>query len=138
MKMILVLLAFAAAQAQAQIRHPDEILTVLKCERAVNIPDLGMSVEVRQGGIAGLTSIEVENFYLGHSTRENYYVSPVVAQPASANQPAIYEGNQIRLTINIQSALDAKGGTPATLELYDSAGHVQTTQLSCQAVLNTL
>src|SRR4051812_48688920 len=72
------ILAFAAfvlsTQAHAMFISPDQIYTTIKCEGKVTVPDLSLGVEVRQGGIAGLTQVVVSKFFLGHSSINQYYV----------------------------------------------------------------
>src|SRR5437764_1385437 len=98
MKTILALILASSFQAQARSAGADEIKTIITCERAVNIPDLGLSVIVRQGGIAGLTEVQVRNFFIGHSSIAKYYVQQLPIEPKRMGSPLVYKGNGIVLS----------------------------------------
>ncbi|MGZ3722755.1 MAG: hypothetical protein ACXVA9_07495 [Bdellovibrionales bacterium] len=121
------------AQAKAQSVGADEIKTIITCERAQNVPDLGLSVEVRQGGLAALTEVQVSKFFLGHSTIAKYYVQQLPIRSKHLGSPIVYQGNGVTLSINFTSSPDAKGGHQGFLEVTEASGDITTDELSCSA-----
>jgi hypothetical protein len=138
MKTILVAMVLAlGTQAHAEFTGPDAIYTIIKCERAVTVPDLGLSLEVEQGGIAGLTSIRVDEFFIGHNHSAKTYVRQMPIPSKRLGAPMVYEGQDIRLQVNFTTAPDAKGGHIGYLE-RNVNGQTQTDELTCQSVVHTM
>ena len=113
---ILTLGSFAKASDQAYQTGGDEMTEIIKCQPLNLHPDMGMSVTVSTGGIAGLTQARVERFFLGHTSVENFIVKVAPAEPRRMGAPVTYIGNGIRLTANFTTLLP-NGKHYGTLQL---------------------
>jgi len=128
-KTILALLVSVSAFANAQ--SADQIYTVFTCQRKVAIPDLGLSVTVREGGIAGMTQVQVRRFFLGHDSQTNYYVQQELVKQGVVGAPMVFDGNGIRLTANFTTA-PVNGQHPGLLEIQDESGKFSSEELVCK------
>jgi hypothetical protein len=114
----------------AHAQSADQIYTAIKCGPATVIPDLGLSVEVKEGGLAGATEVVVKHFFMGRTSQTNYYVQQSPNR-GLIGAPVEFTGNGIRLTINFTTAPDANGKHRGTLETQEENGKYQSEDLSC-------
>jgi len=134
MKSVIALAAMVLGMGfNANAVMPDQMSVVLKCTRAMPVPDIGLSVEVEVGGIAGLTQLHVSRSYLGKVFVKNYIVKQVLPKPGLLGAPVVYEGQEARLTVNFTTAPDKNGGHIGTFETNDGSGVDE--KLSCQALM---
>ncbi|MGZ3690014.1 MAG: hypothetical protein ACXVAX_00835 [Pseudobdellovibrio sp.] len=112
----------------------DEMNDVIKCGRLQVVPDLGLQVTLSQGGIAGITLLKVDNFFLGHSTSNSYMVAQEAVQPGVMGAPVTYKGDEASLSVNFTTAPLKDGGHIGSLTLYKDGQVTSTEQLSCKSV----
>jgi hypothetical protein len=130
MKMILAATLMSLGLT-AHAEGADQIYTAIKCGPATVVPDLGLSLEVKEGGFAGLTQVQVKRFFLGHTSQTNYDVQQSPVKQGLLGAPIEFTGNGIRLTINFTTAPDANGQHHGTLETLEENGKYQSEELSC-------
>jgi hypothetical protein len=128
MKFVIALLAGLSLHAHAQ--GGDQMLVLMTCKPAHAVPDLGMSLTVSQGGIAGLTQIQVQEFFLGHNTNHTYIVRQKEVEPGMAGAPMTFEGQGITLQANFTTGTLADGGHIGHLSGVESA--FNNVDLSCK------
>lgn len=137
MKSIIATLALVlGTQAHAVVTMPDMIYTTIRCERSVDVQDAGLRVEVRSGGLAGLTQVVITEIYEGGSTVHSQYVREKISPALGA--PIVYEGNGVSLSINFTTAPDAKGGHRGVLRAILPNDQVMNEVLSCQGVMHAM
>lgn len=129
----LLINAPAIAAQEAYQAGADQIVDILNCQPLVLRPDVGMSVIVQTGGIAGLTQIQVKKFFLGHSTAKTYIVKALTRPSGMASEGITYSGTEIRLTVNF-TAQTPNGGHFGVILITEN-GSTTTTELSCSLIL---
>ena len=113
----------------------DEINDLIKCQPLKLVPDLGMSVTLSQGGIAGLTTLKVERFFLGSTNTQNYIVRQQNVDPRLLGAPMTFTGDQVSFSVNYTTAPLKDGAHIGSLVTYDSKNNVVSNeQLSCKDV----
>lgn len=129
------LAALVVVTSASKSMAADELVDLVKCRPAILTPDLSMSLTLSAGGIAGLTMIKVERFYLGHSTSQNYVVRQLPVNPQHNGQAVIFLGEDISFEANF-SAVTNDGGAPGLLKLRLGTNDFSFEELSC-VVLRT-
>lgn len=128
MKSILAALALiTATNANAVVRPGfDEIYTATTCRPAVQLPDVGIQVNVQHGGIAGIPRIQVLKSFLGHSFNKTFFVS------LTSSNPTVYQSadGKVRLTVVSTAETELTGLTAGTLEIAGEG----TEQLKCEDI----
>lgn len=135
MKAILgALIALTGVTANAVYR-PDMQYTTLKCIAAVARPDVTMSVEVIEGGFAGLTELRISRFFEGQGEVNSYIVEQVQQNPRVAGAPKIYinHAENVSLSVNFTSSPDQNGYNFATL-----IENGQPEQVKCQPLYHIM
>jgi hypothetical protein len=110
---IAALVALSATAAQAEIRYPDQMYTVVTCRDAnLDLVDAGTAIVIRTGGFAGITLAEVsENTFHGPVSIGSVLVhSTLVTRPGA---PTIYRGTDFELVIEKDAAPLRNGMLPA-------------------------
>lgn len=130
------LLALLAFTVTSKAFAADELVDLIKCRPAILTPDLSMSLTLSSGGIAGLTMIKVERFYLGHSTQETFLVRQLATNPQFENQPVIFLGEDISFEADF-SAVTNDGGAPGILKLRQGTSDFSFEELSCEVIKQT-
>lgn len=129
-----VLFAMAALMMMGLSAHAntgDQMTTVMTCGPLVAHPDLGMKLTLTKGGLAGMTMIRIERFFLGHSSVENFIVEQMPQEQFRLGAPLVFQGQDISLTVNYTTAPTPQGGHHGTLQLQQGTS-VSTEQLSCR------
>ena len=121
---------FAADEAFQQ--GADQMNEIIKCQPLRAMPDMGMQITVATGGIAGVTQVRVERFFLGHTEVTNYIVKAIDLAAGQMGEGMAYVGNGIRLTANFTTLLP-NGQHYGTLQLR-SSGIDSLLKLSCELV----
>jgi opacity protein-like surface antigen len=132
-KMLLTLVLALGFMSSAQAA--DELNVILECQPAVLRPDLGMTLTLTTGGIVGSPMIQIQRFFLGHSTTENYIVrrkSILTYLPLKVGAPVTYAGEGIRLDVNFTTAPDQNGAHRGILQLQNEDGTLNQETLSCK------
>jgi hypothetical protein len=111
----------------------DELVDLIKCRPVVLTPDLSMSLTLSAGGIAGLTMIKVERFYLGRSTTQTYVVRQLDLNTQQEDQPVIFLGEDISFEADF-SAVTNDGGAPGILRLRMGTNDFSIEELSCTVI----
>jgi hypothetical protein len=127
-----------AAQSQAMIRvgvGADQKYTTMRCTRLHAVPDLGLSVEVTEGGFAPMTEVSVKQFFLGHSHEDKYVVQRVQSNRIGA--PIVYTAEGITLSVNLTTAPLADGGSYGRLVMNDGESK-EITELNCKMFAHTM
>jgi len=116
---------FALLAISSTVFAADEMNPKFNCHRVPVIPDAGMGVTVLEGGIFFHTAVKVQNFFLGHSTSDNYLVRDIPSADGVAYEDSATQGQELSLNINQEARLK-DGGYPAQLRLKN-----QKVSLSC-------
>jgi hypothetical protein len=124
MNLMIAILMSLSAQAQTG----DMMKTVMTCVPTTLRPDVGMSVTVSTGGLAGLTQVRVRHFFLGRSSVETFIVQEQPVDTHKLGAPIVFEGNGIRLSANFTTAPLKDGGHIGHL-VIDGQG---SDELSCK------
>ena len=74
---------------------------IFECQPAVLRPDVGLSLKVIEGGLAGMTRIEVRRSMLGHTQADNYIVKRNLDNLGSAGSAFELKGRDIIFSINL-------------------------------------
>lgn len=109
----------------------DELNEIVKCRPAKLVPDAGLSVVVSQGGIAGITQITVNRFFLGHHSISNHIVRQVPFD-GRMGAPMTFKGQDISLSVNFTTAPAKDGSHPGTLIEKQADGSLVKNELSCK------
>ena len=128
--LIATIAAFMAFQT-ANANYPDQMYTVLKCGPLVLRPDLGLSVDVTQGGIAGITQVRVQHFFLGHTQTETYVVRQMALENNRVGAPILYKGKGVTLSVNFTTAPTRDNGHYGVLTTSSALSGTHREELSC-------
>jgi len=79
----------------------DEFKVIFTCEPVIARPDLGMRLQVLQGGLSGLTFIRATRYFIGSSQVNNYVVTRKTIHPRVSGAPIVFTGEGIALNIYI-------------------------------------
>ena len=111
--MIIALLSLTAVSASAfRGAGADREYSVFSCTQTPAIPDNTISLEVINGGITGMTRIQLSTSTFAGPRTENYFVRQ---QPQKQQGLVEYAGDKIALAISSQT--DSEGYRVATLKL---------------------
>lgn len=90
------------------------------CKPAFDRPDLGMSLQVLEGGISGIPQIRTTRFFLRQRQFDTYMVRRLI-QSRIAGAPLVFEGQDISLTIYMTTTPTEDGSRVAylTTKQYD-------------------
>jgi hypothetical protein len=134
--LVFAALSFAAVSASDARANAcaDCIRTVLKCQPLRPIMDAGTYVEIRSGGIAGITQAHVtEQTIAGPRTVGTYRVSSVRSGPSMR-----YVGLDFDLVIHTEEAQLPRRGYRSELSLDRNRDGRLVRELSCEFVANPL
>lgn len=136
MKMI-VLAAFmglisvnAVASSPAFSPGGDQQYTVYTCDLSKPKPGVVFQVEVRAGGLSGLTHLVINRSYEGGVTSKKVYVKSEIINIDSLTSLVVYEGKRTRLSIDTGAGEGPK--VSGLLELTDAYGRVESEWFHCQ------
>lgn len=122
--------AFASDEAFQQ--GADQLNEVMRCQSLTVQPDNGLTVTVLTGGIAGLTQVRVERFFIAHREVKTYLVKAIPANPRRAGDATALVGNGIRLTVNFTTLLP-NGEHYGTLQTFKNDMGL-TEELACSSM----
>ncbi len=120
----LTLLTFSAQAS-------DELIDILQCRPVAAKADVGLSVSVAQGGFAGITQITINRFALGQHTIAKHIVRQLPILTGRAGSPVIFEGDTVRLSINLTTQALKNGSHPALLITIGENGNLINEDLVC-------
>lgn len=103
----------------------DQFNEIIRCQPLQ--PEIGMSVSVETGGIAGLTQIKVSRSFPSHTSTQTYIVKPLTRPEAQINEGITYSSSTLLLTVNFNTNY-------GMLKIRENGG-VSTTELSCELIL---
>ena len=127
---ILTLGSQAFAFQEAYQAGGDQMNEIIKCQPNPLHSDMGMSVSVSTGGIAGLTQVTVERFFGSRSSSNTYIVKALRLHPGQLGEAVTYSGSNIRLTVNFTSGVGSAFGV---LKIRDN-GQVSSENLTCELI----
>lgn len=130
--LILITSALFGLAANAS-SYPDELYPVFNCNSIIEQSDSGTTVEVLEGGIAGVPQIRVTRYNVGHASTDTYFAHRLKQNPKRIGSPIVYEGRDVRLAMNFTSAPLEDGGHYSTLEVRHE-DMVAIEELSCKIV----
>lgn len=133
MKNLILLLSLVSVTSLVQA-YPDQIYTIMTCRPAKVVADVGMSLSVEQGGIAGITQITINRFVRGTHKTEQYIVDRKASDPMRAGGPLVYVGKGIELSVKTTTTPNKDGSRPGTLKTAKSSGKAKTEALACKSV----
>ena len=118
----------------AQAQTADQIETIVTCSPLKRVMDLGIEVKVTQGGIAGLTELVVDRYFLGHTSHSTYYVQELATQNVGSG--IVFKGTEASLYTNFTTAPVYDGGHLSHLILTEAGKNPETIDLSCKPNFN--
>jgi hypothetical protein len=115
-----LILTTVALLGMSQAQAADQLVTVMKCRPAVLRHDVGMSLEVKEGGFAGIPQIVIKRRLLGRVQTETYMVRKEqyrcgVPGTRCLGAPIVYKGNGINLSVNFTTTPTPDGAHHGTL-----------------------
>ncbi|UYL09519.1 hypothetical protein B9G69_002890 [Bdellovibrio sp. SKB1291214] len=130
-KVIFTVLSFScAAQAmEINILQPN-----YRCQSKEFIPDNNMQVTVLQDRVSGMNHIEIAQSWIGGIRTAYFEVSERVEKNGN-NQPVIFEGSGIKLSIDQITATIAQHPLQAVLVIPVGEGEIRTEPLICESLL---
>lgn len=124
------LAALLVLTTSTKVMAADELVDLVKCRASTLRPDVGMSLTLSAGGIAGLTMVKVERFYLGRSSSKTYIVNQLPLNPQQNDQPVIFIGEDISFEANFNTPT-TNGMAPGLLKLRLGTNDFSFEELSC-------
>ena len=109
-----LMMALITLSTTAAFANGDMYKTTFQCGPAVLHPDLGMSLQVQEGGLSGIPRIEVTRFFLGHRQVDSY-MAPRTVETGRMGAPVVYQGQGLRFQINMTTAPSQDGTRVAYL-----------------------
>ena len=137
MKTILTVLSIAFAGITAQAQVADQMFEIINCRPTLTRPDLGMSVSIEQGGIAGITQLTVKRFFLGHSNSQTFVVKQVGGQN-NEGAAMVFTGKGVRFSVNFTTTPRQDGGHDGKLSTLQADGKYADESLTCSSVAHIM
>jgi hypothetical protein len=128
-----ILAAMFVLSTTSKVMASDETIDLVKCRPATLRPDLGMSLTLSAGGVAGETVIRIERFFLGQFSEKSYVVRQSPIEPQQDSQSMLFLGEDISFQADFSRA-SIDGGTPALLKLRQGTNDLSIEELSCQVI----
>lgn len=114
MKSVLVKISILALSITASATPGDMTKLVADCHWLSPVQDVGMRVTVTEGGLAGITQLQVSRFFIGRATQVKTYL--VYKTPIQRHGLLVFQGDQVKLQINLGVAPNAENRYPAVME----------------------
>ena len=130
--LFLVFSLSASLLSSAALASGDMMVDTIKCQPQEIHPDLGMSLVVSEGGLAGIPQIYITRYFIGYSSNETYLARVQPPEPRRLGAPVVYKGNGISLSINFTTSLLEDGGHLGFLTLQKPGQEAMTERLSCK------
>lgn len=126
---ILTLGTTTQAAQEAFQNGADQMNEIFKCQPLTLRPDQSMQLTVSTGGIAGVTQVRVERFFLGHSSLSTFVVKALPTN-GRMGESVTYAGKDIRLSVNFTTQTP-NGANYGVLKIREG-NTVTTEELSCE------
>ena len=113
MKQVL-LIAVMTLSASLAFAAGDQQQVVYDCTLATPVMDLGLHLQLVEGGIAGLTEIQTTRYFMGRTQNDTYVVQQKPVDPTLLGAPEVYLGQKVSFSINMTTAPRPDGTRLAT------------------------
>lgn len=108
-KVLLMVITMMGLNVHAYVGG-DQMYQTVSCSLNENIPDMMVGLKVFEGGIAGITQLQVNNYHWGRPTAtKNYPVKKTFVQSINGSKLNLFLGNGIELKINLSKSIPQKG-----------------------------
>jgi hypothetical protein len=114
----------------------DQMYQVLSCDMIANVQDMFMKVELYQGGISGIPQLQVKRFFMGRpSVFKTYLVREKPKNPYTGKNLIVYQGDNVKLTINLMALSVKDRGYLSYLDLKEGP-YTSQQSFSCKFISN--
>lgn len=117
MKQLILITLFSISSLSAFAA--DELKVLFQCGPEIVRPDVGISLQVLVGGIAGVPQIKITRYKLGRRQEEQYmaqFKNQTNGPVGGATVLAGIAGSEIKFSINMTTAPGPQGKRRATVE----------------------